>query len=166
MPSIKRSYRILGLPPGAPKEEVKRAYLDLVQVWHPDRFAHNPRLQQKAEDNTKRINDAYEALKNHEAQAETVPRNWLSESYSAIVDLGDLLKTGAVNRPGPDPSQPRQQQPRPGKGPRVVGLDPVQRTSEVRVRRRSKRSPLGLLLGALAAVAVAVLAWLLVSLIA
>ena len=166
MPTIKRSYRILGLPPGAPKEDVKRAYLDLMQVWHPDRFTHNPRLQKTAEDNVKRINQAYEDLKEYEPPAEQVPRNWLSESYSAIVDLGDLLKTGTVNRQGPKPSQPRQQRPRAGQGPRVVGLDPVQRTSEVRVRRRSKRSPLGLLLGALAAVAVAVIAWLLVSLIA
>jgi len=166
MPSIKRSYRILGLPPGAPKEDVKRAYLDLVQVWHPDRFTHNPRLQKKAEDNVKRINDAYEALKEYEPPAEAVPRNWLNESYSAIVDLGDLLKTGAVNRQGPEPSQSRQQRPRARRDPRVVGLDPVQRTSEVRVRRRSKRSPLDLLLAALAAVAVAVIAWLLVSLIA
>jgi len=157
MASIKRCYRILGLPPGAPKDDVKRAYLDLVQVWHPDRFSHNPRLQKKAEDNVKRINEAYEALKDHEPPAEQVPRNWLNESYAAIVDLGDMLKTGAINLQDPKPSQP---------GPRVVGLDPVERAREVRIRRRSKRSPAGLLLGVLAAIAVAVLAWFLVSLIA
>jgi hypothetical protein len=166
MPSLKRSYRILGLPPGSPKEDVKRAYLDLVQVWHPDRFAHNPRLQKKAEDNVKRINEAYEALKNLEPEAETVPRNWLSDSYAAIVDLGDLLKTGAVNRPAAKPTQSRGEQPRSRQGPRVVGLDPVERTREVRVRHRSRRSPRGLVFGAMAAVAVAVIAWLLVSMIA
>jgi len=166
MPSIKRCYRILGLPPGAPKEDVKRAYLDLVQVWHPDRFSHNPRLQKKAEDNVKRINEAYEALKEHEPSGAEVPRNWLSESYSAIVDLGDLLKTGAINRPGSKPSQPQEERTRPSQGPRVVGLDPVKRSREIRVRKRSRRSPAGLLLGILAAIAVAVLAWFLTSMIA
>jgi len=160
MPSIKRCYRILGLPPGTSKEEVKRAYLDLVQVWHPDRFAHNPRLQEKAEDNVKRINEAYETLRDYEPPAEQVPRNWLSESYSAIVDLGDLLKSGTIPRQEPKPRQPR---PQTRKGQRVVGLGPVERTREIRVRSQRRGSLWGLVLGILGAVAVAVLAWLLVS---
>lgn len=53
---------ILGLEAGATKAEVKEAYRDLVHVWHPDRFAQNPRLQKKAEDKLKEINAAYEEL--------------------------------------------------------------------------------------------------------
>ncbi len=162
MPGIKRCYRILGLPPGASKQEVKRAYLDLVQVWHPDRFAHNPRLQKKAEDNVKRINEAYETLRDYEPPAAPVPRDWLSESYSAIVDLGDLLKSGTIGGPQPGPRRPGAQA---RKGPRVVGIDPVERTAEIRVRRRRRRSPWGWALGILAALAVAVVAWLMVSIL-
>ncbi len=50
---------ILGIKAGAGPDEIKQAYRDLVQVWHPDRFAGNPRLQKKAEETLKRINIAY-----------------------------------------------------------------------------------------------------------
>lgn len=52
----------LGLAPGAPPEEIKRAYLALVKRWHPDRFAHDPEQQKLAEDKLREINVAYESL--------------------------------------------------------------------------------------------------------
>ena len=54
--------RVLGLAPGASEQEIKTAYRDLAKVWHPDRFAHDPRLQQKAQEQLKEINDAYARL--------------------------------------------------------------------------------------------------------
>jgi len=65
MDDIKRFYEILGLKPGASAEEAKSAFRDLVQVWHPDRFSHNPSLQKKAEEKLKEINNAYKAVKTH-----------------------------------------------------------------------------------------------------
>lgn len=53
---------LFSLSPGASAGDLKRAYRDLVDVWHPDRFAHNPRLQAKAETMTKLINAAYQRL--------------------------------------------------------------------------------------------------------
>ena len=53
----------LGLKPGASQEEVNQAYRDLANVWHPDRFVGNPRLQKKAEEKIKEINAAYEYIK-------------------------------------------------------------------------------------------------------
>tara|TARA_B100000315_G_C14503677_1_gene553530 strand:- start:516 stop:956 length:441 start_codon:yes stop_codon:yes gene_type:complete len=58
-----RYYEILELKPGASAEEIKRAYKDLVKVWHPDRFSHDPQLQQKAQEKLKEINEAYEQLR-------------------------------------------------------------------------------------------------------
>ena len=54
--------RVLGLGPGASAQEIKAAYRDLAKVWHPDRFAHDPRLQQKAQEQLKEINEAYQRL--------------------------------------------------------------------------------------------------------
>jgi len=60
---IDEYYRILGLNPEASEEEIKQAYRDLVNVWHPDRFPHNQRLRKKANDKLREINIAYENLR-------------------------------------------------------------------------------------------------------
>lgn len=60
-----QAYRALGLTPGASLDEVKIAYRDLAQVWHPDRFADNPRLRDKAATTLKHINEAYAVLRDH-----------------------------------------------------------------------------------------------------
>ena len=56
---LKRCFEILELNPGASMDEVQQAYKDLVNIWHPDRFATNPRLRRKAETKLKEINRAY-----------------------------------------------------------------------------------------------------------
>ena len=56
-------YRVLGVDPSASAEELKRAHRDLVQVWHPDRFTANPRLQNIAQEKLREINSAYAALR-------------------------------------------------------------------------------------------------------
>ena len=58
-PSVIESLKILGLPPNANLKEIKQAYKDLVTVWHPDRFANNPRLHDKASEKLKELNVAY-----------------------------------------------------------------------------------------------------------
>jgi hypothetical protein len=55
--------RISGLAPGATWEEVRQAYLDLVRVWHPDRFQPDARFRHKAEQRLPTINEAYFTLK-------------------------------------------------------------------------------------------------------
>lgn len=65
MDDISRSYQALGLQEGAPFTEIKQAYRDLVRVWHPDRFQHDERLRQIAQDKLKDINGAYKVLEAH-----------------------------------------------------------------------------------------------------
>jgi TonB family protein len=62
MSYLSKYYEILGLEPGASLKEVKQAYRDMVKVWHPDLFLHDPRLQQTAQEKLKEINVAYEEL--------------------------------------------------------------------------------------------------------
>ena len=61
--TINRCLEILELKPGASQEEVTQAYKDLVNVWHPDRFVNNQRLQNRAEDKLKEINAAYDYIR-------------------------------------------------------------------------------------------------------
>lgn len=77
---LNKAYELLGVKPGVPIRELKAAHRDLAKVWHPDRFQHDPRLQEKAQEKLKEINEAY-----------------------------DLLSSGKVPRPQPasPPPQPR-----------------------------------------------------------
>ncbi|HEX3799915.1 MAG TPA: DnaJ domain-containing protein [Verrucomicrobiae bacterium] len=62
MDEISRCRKILGVDAGTSLEDLKSIYRDLVQVWHPDRFAGNERLQLKAQEKLKEINAAYDFL--------------------------------------------------------------------------------------------------------
>lgn len=96
-----RLYAVLELVPGASAEDVKAAYIDLVKVWHPDRFhGESSRLREKAERKLKEINEAYEKLRRsaQPGQAEESPG-----AAKVLVDLfaacfGD--RWGFVNREG------------------------------------------------------------------
>ena len=59
---LRKAYELLGVKPGVSNRELKAAHRDLAKVWHPDRFLHDPRLQEKAQDKLKEINEAYELL--------------------------------------------------------------------------------------------------------
>lgn len=59
---LERCYEILGIKPNSRLEDIKLAYRDLVKVWHPDRFANNPRIQKKANEEIKGINYAYNQI--------------------------------------------------------------------------------------------------------
>jgi len=62
---IKYCFKILELESGSSPDELKQAYRDLVNVWHPDRFFGNPRLKEKAEEKLKEVNTAYETILSH-----------------------------------------------------------------------------------------------------
>ena len=53
---------LFDLPDAFTEAQLKQAYHDLVQVWHPDKHSHNERLQKKADEKMKEINQAYEVL--------------------------------------------------------------------------------------------------------
>src|SRR5579871_1100241 len=66
---------VLGVSPHASWEVVRQAYRDLVRVWHPDRFQSDPELQRKAEQQLRKINEAYFALRDAEPlEAAEAPR--------------------------------------------------------------------------------------------
>jgi curved DNA-binding protein CbpA len=70
---LNKCYYVLGLRPGASSKDVKAAHRDLAKVWHPDRFVHDPQLQQKAQDKLKEINKAYDQLRSGKAKGYTSP---------------------------------------------------------------------------------------------
>ncbi|MGH7614270.1 MAG: J domain-containing protein [Gemmatimonadales bacterium] len=114
---------MLGLAPGATPEEVKTAYRDLAQVWHPDRFPDNERLHQKAVRNQQLINEAYAVLRELEPppspppppppEAPLVhPHLTLGQRISATLGIGDARHPGLLGRTlhvfHPDPKYRRR----------------------------------------------------------
>jgi hypothetical protein len=68
------AYEVLGVKPGVSDRELKAAHRDLAKVWHPDRFVHDPRLQEKAQEKLKEINEAYEQLISRHKRPTPPPR--------------------------------------------------------------------------------------------
>src|SRR5881396_3642790 len=79
--------------------ETKKAGLDKIKVWHPDRFHHSSNLHRKAEARTQMINQAYQTLSDPLARAR----------YDAITRKAAASKPSS--RPSPQPSP--QPAPRP-----------------------------------------------------
>ena len=138
---IKRAYRILGLPAGASQADIKAAYRDLAQVWHPDRFGHSERLQEKAQRNLKRINEAYQILEGYEPPVGGVQESALSSTMSAVLDMGDLLQTRAIQREKIRFRAGSRQPGRTGNRGRVVGLEEWERTGVLRKKRVRRWKP-------------------------
>ncbi|MEN3325208.1 MAG: hypothetical protein V7638_15 [Acidobacteriota bacterium] len=70
---LSKAYELLGVKPGISSGELKAAHRDLAKVWHPDRFVHDPRLQEKAQEKLKEINAAYELLVSGKTPRQTPP---------------------------------------------------------------------------------------------
>ncbi|NWF73186.1 MAG: SEL1-like repeat protein [Nitrospirae bacterium] len=82
-------YDILEIKESATPEEIKQAYRLLLEVWHPDRFHHKPKLLAKAEQKSGIINKAFETLGTPELKQQydawlQANRNWGVQSVGAV----------------------------------------------------------------------------------
>lgn len=92
-----RAYDVLGVKPGVSDRELKAAHRDLAKVWHPDRFLHDPRLQEKAQEKLKEINEAYEQLLTRNTRRYTPPPPPPRRSAAAPVsDVTHVLRRRGV----------------------------------------------------------------------
>ena len=102
-------YVVLELLPTATDADIKKAWHEQMQVWHPDRFNHSPALHRKAEARTQLINQAYQTLIDPAARAR----------------YDTATQTGPSTTPPPRPSTPSRPQPVPQsrqdvRGPQAV----------------------------------------------
>ncbi len=63
--NLNRNFDVLEISSDATFEDAKAAYRLMVQVWHPDKHAHNEKLQAKATSKIKEINRAWLEVEAH-----------------------------------------------------------------------------------------------------
>lgn len=105
-PSI-NYYQILDVPPGASKEQITRAYRQLIRVTHPDTF-QDPRARAKAEERAKIINAAYTVLSRSDVRAEydkTIRATAVSDA------LMQRYTGNGASRPAPPRARPKSPPP-------------------------------------------------------
>ncbi len=59
------AFETLGLPYGAPFEEVKKTYRSLMREYHPDKHGDSPEEERKATQKTQELTAAYELICQH-----------------------------------------------------------------------------------------------------
>ncbi|NJR69503.1 MAG: J domain-containing protein [Synechococcales cyanobacterium CRU_2_2] len=97
-----------GIAPGLSQAELRQAYRDLVQVWHPDRFSHNPRLRAKAELKLAQLNDAYGTLKPLLVQRDRIQASFRSPvSPASGPSVSSRVDGNRANQTRPDPTSPQ-----------------------------------------------------------
>ncbi len=94
---------VLDVQPGASIAEIKAAYHDLVQVWHPDRFKKEGRLNTLATQKMQEINEAYRQLMELAAPSGYVPLPPCPAQKS-----GQSSSPFPVKQPSAPPSRPQQ----------------------------------------------------------
>jgi curved DNA-binding protein CbpA len=117
-------YTLLELLPTATDADIKKAWHEQIQVWHPDRFTHAPTLHRKAEARTQLINQAYQTLSDPTARTR----------YDATVQPSSSLKPSPRPSPQSYASAPsRQQTPRSREARGPQSLIMLSRTGQPKV---------------------------------
>ena len=93
---LSKAYELLGVKPGVSSRELKAAHRDLAKVWHPDRFVHDPRLQEKAQEKLKEINEAYDLLSSGKTPRPAPPPRAAEPVYTASVERRSAPRGGSL----------------------------------------------------------------------
>ena len=145
----------LGVSEDCSDDALTQAYRDLVKVWHPDRFAHDGRLRLKAEEQLKRINNAYEWLRKYRREtSSTRSRPSPDSSSSSGQQPGDVVfcancgvslrvPEGAtyLRCPSCKHEQDRNGAPRPQRPPTPPDDSPVDDTNETEMPLAAPPNP-------------------------
>jgi hypothetical protein len=100
-------YQILGIPQTSDDKSIKKAYLYKVQILHTDRMINLPdSVKQQAEQELKKVNYAYDVLKNPPKRRE-YDEEWLIRKLkinsSEVQDENSPYDIGKESSPSPQP---------------------------------------------------------------
>lgn len=102
----------LDLEPGCDPSAVKTAYVELAQIWHPDRFLDKPNLQRRATEKLQQINQAYELLREHYTENPYLAQDY-TQPYRSARSSPPGATTGPASHSAPYSSTPDPDTPDP-----------------------------------------------------
>ncbi|MFO0705528.1 MAG: DnaJ domain-containing protein [Nitrospira sp.] len=105
-------YQVLELTPLASTADIKRAWHEQLQVWHPDRFTHAPTLHRKAEVRTQLINQAYQTLSDPVLRQRYDALTKPESVREAPATAADSARPTSPPRPQPAANRPARPEPR------------------------------------------------------
>jgi len=82
MSEIQKFLDVLELNADANWEQVTQAYRDLIKIWHPDRFTHDEKLRERAEQKSKELNEAVRQLRRHYRRTRHYKRSEVNEAVA------------------------------------------------------------------------------------
>lgn len=101
--SMRNPYEILEIKEGASKDDIKKAYREMVKKYHPDQYGDNP-LKDLAEEKLREVNEAYDYLMKNTndyssySDSNSYTKNNYDSNSSAIYnDIRRDLQTGNLN---------------------------------------------------------------------
>lgn len=90
MKKMRNPYEVLEIKEGSSKEEIKRAYKEMVKKYHPDQYGNNP-LRDLAEEKLREVNEAYDYLmKNTSDGPRYTENNYESSSNSGYGNYNEI----------------------------------------------------------------------------
>jgi hypothetical protein len=123
MQDLEHYYTVLGIDRDASLSQIKEAYRDLVKVWHPDRFTGDSKLQNRANEKLKKINEAYHALTEYHSRRQEAGQAWEHTQHRTKRAHGETGRGGEGGwSPPRDDEQSRE---RPASWPANRGSDLV-----------------------------------------
>jgi hypothetical protein len=102
----REALRLLHLDEGCSRDQLRRAYLDMVKVWHPDRFQTDPKLRAKAERTLQSINDAYAFLQGGTPSSDTAAAASETARQQPAGDAPKVHHEYAASPPAAVPTRP------------------------------------------------------------
>ncbi len=98
---LEECLQVLGVSGDADEAEIRRAYLDLVQIWHPDRFQSDSRLRKRAENQLRKINEAYRVLKRRQSPPRAEQKAHDAPAQASTEDSSNGTGTPESREAGP-----------------------------------------------------------------